>query len=58
MEAIRLFGGRFITVNQAGECFAGIASGINHSGMLMLQDSEGTLHELSAGETSLSPLLS
>lgn len=45
-----------ITVTQFGDSLTGIACGINAMGHLILQDSLGTKHLLSSGDTTLKPV--
>lgn len=45
--------GKEITVSQGSETLKGIASGINHYGQLILEDSAGKKHYLSSGDASL-----
>jgi BirA family biotin operon repressor/biotin-[acetyl-CoA-carboxylase] ligase len=45
--------GKHISVSQALESLSGTARGINNTGQLILEDSEGKIHLLSSGDTSL-----
>lgn len=46
--------GQIITVTQTNTTLKGLACGVNELGQLCLQDEQGKLHYLSAGDTSIS----
>ncbi len=48
--------GQLINVSQLSGQLSGMAAGVNEAGQLILIDKAGTIHHLSAGDTSLKPL--
>jgi BirA family biotin operon repressor/biotin-[acetyl-CoA-carboxylase] ligase len=45
--------GKYITVTQSSGSISGVAAGVNHAGLLILEDDQGNMHYLSSGDTSL-----